>query len=175
MRNIFDDKTVAIVAYNKNFVIGDGSKLLWYKPDDLRNFKKETTNNVVIMGSNTFLSLPLRPLPNRTNIVLTSDTNKILSSCNKPIDNLIIVNSIEELTKLKSFNKINFIIGGGVIYDTLSKYCDKLLVTLINDNDAINGVKFPIEKYNILETEKEMYFENDKTMTIFQYKLNKSK
>jgi len=62
-----------IVAISKNYAIGKNNELLWHIPEDLKHFKELTTNKVVIMGQKTFESLPIKPLPNRINIVITDD------------------------------------------------------------------------------------------------------
>ena len=60
-----------IVAMSKNGVIGNGDRIPWYEPEDLRYFKRLTVGKPVIMGRKTWESLPGR-LPNRDNIVITS-------------------------------------------------------------------------------------------------------
>ena len=66
-----------IAAISQNNIIGDGTKIPWYIPEDFKLFKKATINNIVIMGRATWESLPekFRPLPNRINIILTKDLN----------------------------------------------------------------------------------------------------
>ena len=65
-------KTISIiVAIAENNAIGKDNKLLWHLPDDLKRFKRLTSGHPVIMGKKTFESLPIKPLPNRTNIVLS--------------------------------------------------------------------------------------------------------
>ena len=61
----------AIVAVNKDWGIGYQNQLLEHIPDDLKRFKELTTGNLVVMGSNTWRSLPVKPLPNRYNAVIT--------------------------------------------------------------------------------------------------------
>src|SRR5687768_16516175 len=62
-----------LVAYDKNRVIGLQDKLPWKIPEDLALFKRRTTGEAIIMGRKTYESLPIKPLPKRKNIVLTSD------------------------------------------------------------------------------------------------------
>ena len=59
-----------IAAIGKNNELGKENELIWYLPADLKRFKKLTSGNTIIMGRNTFESIG-RPLPNRTNIVVT--------------------------------------------------------------------------------------------------------
>ena len=62
----------AIVATANNLVIGKDNEIPWYLPNDLKWFKKNTLNHHIIMGRNTWVSLG-RPLPKRTNVVITRD------------------------------------------------------------------------------------------------------
>lgn len=94
------------MARSKNNVIGVNNKLAWNIPEDLKFFKEKTTNNVVIMGSQTFLSLS-KPLKNRINIVVTKQ-KKYLNG-----KNLIFVDSVEKALNIaKIFKKKIFLIGG---------------------------------------------------------------
>ena len=79
-----------IVAVSKDYAIGKDNKLLFNLPTDLKYFKEMTLGKVVVMGQNTYLSLPNRPLPNRTNIVLSNNLNF-------HDDNVIIVRTVNEL------------------------------------------------------------------------------
>lgn len=109
-----------IVAYSRNYGIGIKNKLPWTISNDLKRFKKLTEHNVVIMGKNTFVSIPDRykPLPNRINIVLTSNPDQL---CFKPYENtlnlfIITLNKLQAV--LQQFHeKRIFIIGGKQIYD----------------------------------------------------------
>jgi dihydrofolate reductase len=66
----------AVLAMNRRRVIGDKGTIPWHSPKDLARFKALTSGHAVIMGRATWESLPKRPLPGRTNIVLTSDPDK---------------------------------------------------------------------------------------------------
>ena len=123
----------AIAAVDKNWAIGYKGKLLTSIPEDMKLFKNETTGNVVVMGRKTLESFPGgRPLPNRTNIVLTSFADYQSKGA-------IIVHSIDELfDRLSDYDteKI-YVIGGETIYRQLIPYCDKALITKIDmDYDA---------------------------------------
>ena len=113
-----------IVACSENNVIGKNNSLLWKIRDDMKLFKSHTTNKTVIMGRKTFESLGNKALPNRQNIVVSTQNLKIEDQ------NVILTDSIESAIALAE-NDI-FIIGGGEIY----KYCldnnllDYLLFTL---------------------------------------------
>ena len=65
-----------IVAVDENFGIGSNNELLAHIPEDLKMFKSITENSTVIMGRKTYDSLPKKPLPNRINIIITTQINK---------------------------------------------------------------------------------------------------
>jgi dihydrofolate reductase len=123
-----------IVAVDNNFAIGKNNNLLFSIPEDLQNFKKLTTGKIVIMGKNTLLSLPnSEPLPNRTNIILSTTLDN---------NGIIVCNNMNSLWKmLKQYNSDDiFVIGGEAIYKELLPYCSKAYVTKILANG--NGNKF---------------------------------
>jgi dihydrofolate reductase len=119
-----------IVAIAKNFAIGKNNELLWHIPADLKRFKKITSGHQVIMGKLTYLSLPLRPLPNRRNIVITDMSGESFEGCST-------VYSIEEAIKMCSETEESFIIGGGSVYRQFLPLCNKLYLTIVHkDFDA---------------------------------------
>jgi dihydrofolate reductase len=101
-----------IVAVADNGIIGNDNQLIWRLSNDLKNFKRLTTGNVIIMGRKTFDSIG-KPLPNRINIVVTRSEGLEISGCE-------VANSIEEALKVASQLKTEtqevFIIGGENIY-----------------------------------------------------------
>ena len=109
-----------IVAYDKNLAIGKDNKLCWRQSEDLKRFKSLTTGKTVVMGRKTFESIG-KPLPNRTNIVLTRQNIKI--------EGCTVVNSIDEILKIE---EDVFIIGGGEIYKEFIKLASTLFVTEID-------------------------------------------
>jgi dihydrofolate reductase len=123
-----------IAACAENRAIGRDNKLLWHIPEDFKYFKNKTAGHVVIMGKKTYDSIG-RPLPNRTNIVITRDINCKIEDC-------IVVNSLEEALEKAKFHEKKgeiFIIGGAQIYNLGMKYADKLYITLVKgafDADA---------------------------------------
>jgi dihydrofolate reductase len=134
-------KIIIIVAYSKNHVIGKDNKLLWHLTDDMKFFKKTTQNQTVLMGKNTYWSLPekFRPLPNRKNIVLTTN------SFENTFENLTVFNNIENtLNTLKNEDLEQlFVIGGSQIYEAFLPFADEILATEV---DAIieGDAYFPI-------------------------------
>ena len=112
-----------IVAVGKNNEIGKNNQLLWYIPEDLKNFKKITTGKTVIMGRNTYESIG-RALPNRTNIVLSRNSLEIekkIEEDRKKYENettkLEFYDDFQKvIEKYKDLKEEIFIIGGGEIY-----------------------------------------------------------
>ena len=102
-----------IVAVSENGVIGKDNDLIWHLPNDMRFFKETTMGHHVIMGRKNFESIPhkYRPLPNRTNIVITRQSYYKAEGC-------IVINSVEAALEIAKQNGDTepFIIGGGQIY-----------------------------------------------------------
>jgi dihydrofolate reductase len=129
----------AIVAVGKNNIIGDAStnSIPWYLPEDLKWFKKQTLGHAVVMGRKCYESIG-RPLPKRSNIVITRDMFYLAQGCE-------IVHSIEEallLAQEKGETEV-FIIGGGEIYTQSLHLLDKIILTEV-EIDSKGDVFFPI-------------------------------
>jgi dihydrofolate reductase len=115
-----------IVAHSRNRVIGRAGELPWRLPGDLRRFKELTTGHTVIMGRKTYESLPdkFRPLPDRTNVVISRNPNLALDGC-------LVADSIERAVALTDSDPV-FVIGGGQIYRLALPLADQVLVTQID-------------------------------------------
>lgn len=115
-----------IVATAKNNVIGRNGQIPWYLPADLKYFKRTTLNHHIIMGRGTLESIG-RPLPKRTNIVLTR--NPFYTATN-----VIIANDIEEALNVAVENGETeaFIIGGGTIYEQSQEFWDRIYLTEVD-------------------------------------------
>jgi len=138
-----------IVAASSNNAIGKNNQLLWHLPNDLKFFKNTTWGGVVIMGRKTFESVN-KPLPGRTNIVITSKENWTN-------ENVLVAHSLEEALKLAtdlSF-KEKFIIGGGEIYKQSMAIAN--LVYLTRVHTEIEGDTFFPE----MDNEWELISSND--------------
>jgi len=115
-----------IAAASKNNALGKDNDLLWHLPDDFKRFKKLTTGHKIIMGRKTFESF-LKPLPNRTHIIITRDKEYRVD-----FDDCIVVHSIEAALKLVENDASSFIIGGGEIYRQSEKYANKIELTRVH-------------------------------------------
>ncbi len=128
-----------IVACDQMGGIGNKGELLFRLSDDLSHFKRLTINNVVVMGKNTYLSLPedKRPLSNRVNIVLSSSMEEQAG--------VIVARDLSDLfAKLKQFKKQEiFVIGGAKVYEQLCPYCSGGFITFVNAK-CESDVKFEL-------------------------------
>lgn len=120
---------ILIAAVDKNWAIGKDNNLLVHIPADQRFFRETTTGNVVVMGRRTLESFPNgKPLKNRENIVLSG--NKDFSP-----EGVTVVRDLPSLMeKIGNYPKDNvFCIGGASVYKELMPYCDKALITKIDE------------------------------------------
>ncbi|MCK9329220.1 MAG: dihydrofolate reductase [Candidatus Cloacimonetes bacterium] len=154
-----------IVAVDENWNIGYKNDLLEKISADLKNFKRLTLNSTVIMGRNTFDSLPgKKALPKRINIVLSRDKNL-------HIPNVIICNTIQEaLHKISDSDQDKvFVIGGETIYKHFLPYCEKAYITKIFNKYIADKKMINLDllsEWKIIE--KSEIFENDNGIK-FQY------
>src|SRR3954471_6943606 len=112
-----------IVACSENNVIGANNSLIWHLPADMKFFKEKTTGHCIITGRKNYESIPekFRPLPNRTNIVITRQSDYSAPGAS-------VVNSLEaalEKAKATGDEEI-FIIGGAEIFNQALRYTDRI-------------------------------------------------
>lgn len=130
---------VAVLG-KRTHAIGKNGVLLWHVPQDMQRFKTLTTGHPVIMGRKTWESLPehFRPLPNRSNIVITRQKKY-------PAQGAFVVNALEQALYLAKTcpgaNEI-FIIGGASIYAEALPHTNRLYLTLV-DSDTQGDTFFP--------------------------------
>ncbi len=115
----------SIVAVAENYGIGKNNTLLCHLPEDLKHFKAVTSGHTVIMGSNTFRSLPKGALPNRRNIVLYPFDDQQFPGCEQ-------AKSFDEVFELcKGEDKV-FFMGGAMVYKQAMEYVNSLYITWIH-------------------------------------------
>jgi dihydrofolate reductase len=126
----------SIVAVAKNNVIGKDNDMPWHLPADLAYFKKTTQGHHIILGRKNFEAIG-RPLPKRTNVIVTRNKAFACSNCE-------VVYSVEEAMDVAKTNKESeaFIIGGGTIYEQSKAYWQRLYLTEI-DLEVEGDVYFP--------------------------------
>ncbi len=154
-----------IVATDNNRAIGKDNDIPWYLPADLKYFKKVTTGHHIIMGRKCYYSIG-RPLPKRTNIVLTRDPFFIISNC-------LVAHSIQEALKLAYENgeKEVFIIGGGEIYNQTKDLWEKLYLTEVDLDVENPDIFFPeIDPKNWLLINEERHLKDEKNPHNYVFK-----
>lgn len=122
--------------------IGVNNSLPWHLKEDLKFFKKQTENQPVLMGYKTWLSLPFKPLPNRTNIIL-SRTADIPDEGNS----VIVMRNLQDA--IDSFPN-SWIIGGGTLYKESLAYAEELYITEV-DTEIENPDVFAPDR-NIIDS-----------------------
>jgi dihydrofolate reductase len=126
-----------IVAMDETRGIGKNNQLMWRIPGELPRFKSITMGHPLIMGRKTYASIG-KPLPGRTNIVITRDTTQKIEGC-------VVVGSLEEAIsaaeKSEGADEV-FIIGGGQIFKEALPFTDRLYLTLVK-GDFGADVFFP--------------------------------
>ncbi len=137
-----------IAAVGENLELGYQNQLLCHLPIDLKHFKEITSGHTVLMGDNTWFSLPKKPLPNRRNIVITLD-DVAFPDCET-------VHSIEDaLDLVREKDEEAFVMGGATMYRLFLPYADKLYLTRIVSSFTAD-VFFPAikeEEWSLVENE----------------------
>ncbi|MBN8702025.1 MAG: dihydrofolate reductase [Bacteroidetes bacterium] len=154
-------KISLIAAIATNNAIGKDNNLLWHLPADMKIFKEKTTGHCIVTGRKNYESIPekFRPLPNRTNIVITRNPNY-----NAP--GAIVASSVQEaieIAKQKGESEL-FIIGGAEIYKQTIDIADTLYITHVDGTFEADAF-FPeitsswkqIEKRDYVQDEKNKY------------------
>lgn len=151
-----------IVAKASNNVIGAKNDLIWHLPNDLKHFKNLTSGHPIIMGRKTFESLG-RPLPNRTNIVVTRDKDWQAENIEKEF-------SLEKaIESAKKINEDIYIIGGGNIYKQAMEFADVLYITEVH-HEFEGDTYFPeIDEEIWEEVARENFMKDEKHPYAYSY------
>ena len=123
-----------IVAIAQNRTIGHKNALLWHIKEDMRFFRTTTSGHPVIMGRKTFESLGCKPLPKRTNIVI--------SRSEREYEGALLAHSLEEAVRMAGDDSEIFIIGGAQIYKEALSIADRLYITRV-ERDYEGDTSFP--------------------------------
>ena len=114
---------IGIVAVDQNLAIGKGGKLPWHYSADMKFFKQTTIGNAVVMGRRTWLTLK-GPLKDRTNIVLSRDSNLAGN------DSIIIMRDVDSVVEFARAQDVDlFVIGGAKVYEAFLPLIDRWVVT----------------------------------------------
>ena len=122
--------TIALIAaVAPGRIIGEGNRMPWHMPRDLRFFRMVTSGYPVIMGRKTYESLRKKALPNRRNIVVTRNQSYIAKGCE-------IAHSLEDAINMTTNSERAFIIGGGQLYEAAISIADEIYLTEIFDTNT---------------------------------------
>ena len=145
-----------IAAIGKNRELGKNGDLIWSLPNDLKFFKKVTTGKTVIMGKNTFNSLP-KLLPKRKHVILSDDNdfNKDVTDCIIFYDKDEIISYVKKISEKEDV----YIIGGASMYAMFVNICDFMYLTEIDAEDKNADVYFP--EFDKVKWEKEIVRTNN--------------
>lgn len=156
---------VIVAAMSSNGVIGNGGNLIWHIKNDMEMFKEITMGHTVVMGYNTYLTLPgKKPLSGRRNIILSSRLVE-------PPHGFEIASSIDDVIDMTKDDGIVFIIGGGKVYEQFLPIVDYMFITYI-DCEFNGDTRFP--EYNIDDWEvvKSIEIPDDPTVDFVYYFLD---
>ena len=114
---------------NQDGLIGDKGKLPFHNKEELKLFKSITSYSIICMGRKTWDSLPSKPLPLRTNIILTRNKDFCTTA-----DNTFVVHSISEVLKIYEGygDRDLFIIGGKEVYEQFKPYLEEVIISQVN-------------------------------------------
>ena len=143
----------SIVAVARNNAIGRNNGLLCHLPEDLKHFKAVTSGHTVIMGRNTFFSLPKGALPHRRNIVMSPDEEQF-PGCET-------AHSFAEVMTLCQGEDKIFFIGGAMIYRQAMEWVNSLYITWIHHDFEADAFFPEIDMSVWKEAEREDHFEAD--------------
>lgn len=149
-----------------NGVIGKENDLPWKLPTDMKHFKKVTSGHSVLMGRKCWESIPekFRPLPNRTNYVLTRNRDYVAKGAK-------MVHSLEDMIlKFKHSKETLFIIGGAELYDATFEHADSMfLTTIYNEVDGdIKITQLDLSKWEMTDL-SDLITENELDYSICHY------
>lgn len=134
-------KLTLIAAQDRNGVIGQGGQLPWRLRDDLIWFKQITHRSCVIMGRNTWDSLPRRPLPNRINWVVTRNPNLTVEGATVSGDLLTAISAARGVAARAAQDQI-FVIGGAELYAAAMPHADRIYLTQV-DAEVMGDAHMP--------------------------------
>lgn len=119
---------IGIVAHSNNFCIGKNNTIPWKISEDMKRFKVITTGGIVVFGKNTWESLPVKPLPDRTNVIISKSTDRETLP-----GGVQVFDSVDAFMKIHKDTKQDiFICGGTGIYEGFLPYTEKFYVTVVN-------------------------------------------
>lgn len=160
------NKLIMIAAVGKNRELGKDNDLIWHIKKDMKFFKEKTINHHILMGKNTFLSLP-NLLKDRIHIVLTRSDYKFK-------EGVIVLKSIDEFENLrKKIDDDIYVIGGAKVYSEFIDEADMIYLTEIDSKCDDADSFFPKIKYE--DYDREVLKEDSENGISFKHVLYKKK
>jgi dihydrofolate reductase len=130
-------RVALVAAVARNGIIGRGGRLPWHISSDLRRFKEITLGKPVIMGRKTWESLPKKPLPQRTNIVITRQAGYRAPGA------IVAASVAEALAFAEAGNPVEIaVIGGGETYRLFLERASRIYLTEV-DVEVDGDTRFP--------------------------------
>ena len=139
-----------VLARADNGVIGDAGRIPWRIPDDMRRFKALTTGNPIVMGRKTWESFPRRPLPGRTNIVITRDKTYAATGA-------VVVHSLGDALQhaAREVPDAIMIVGGAEIYREVLSRATRVELTEVHRDFPGDAVVCEFDKSDWREVARE--------------------
>jgi dihydrofolate reductase len=147
-----DRRVIAVVAHGRNREIGQGGRLPWHLPDDLKRFRALTWGFPLVMGRRTWDSLPRKPLPGRDNIVVTGSARERVLAEGAHLG-LSAAEAVSWVST-RADSRV-FIIGGAQIFSLFWPWIDTLLVTWIDADFPEADVFFPEYEKDFIRVQEE--------------------
>lgn len=157
-----------IAAIAENRAIGKNNQLLWRLPNDMKFFRDTTMNHCVVTGRKNYESIPpqFRPLPGRTNIVVTHRENY-------PAPGALVVSNIPAALEAARTlgEKELFIVGGGEIYAQTIDIADRLYITHVHANYDADAYFPPIDPLKWKSVWREAHASDEKHLHAFTFEI----
>lgn len=145
-----------ILCTDKNGGIGFENSIPWHSSEDFKHFKEETAGKIVVMGYNTWKSLPKRPLPGRLNIVLLS--REYDDRDEHDIGTNVLFMDVDSIGEILTNNPEAIVMGGARIYEAAMPYIDGIILSTVTGDYTcdtfFNVTRFDYEYYNVLSTKE---------------------
>jgi dihydrofolate reductase len=150
-----------IAAMGRNRVIGSQGQLPWKLRDDLRLFRENTTGHAVVMGRKTWDTLD-KPLPNRTNIVLTRQPDLDVPT------GVHVVRELDQALALCAEDSEPFIVGGGQVYRLFLPHATRIHLSIV-DLEPPGDATFPELDESWVTVHEQRFEQNDRNEASFLY------
>ena len=139
-----DTKLIIIAAVSVDGIIGINNDIPWKVPEDFKHFRNTTIGNVLIVGQNTFNTLPPKAFDDRHYIVINNEILAKQSFSNKIYRFSSIDAALHVVFDEHFINDKVFVAGGAMIYNSMIDYCDEAIITWINKKYPDGNKMFPI-------------------------------